>query len=454
MFGNLSEKFQNLFSAFGKNDKISEKNITDAVREVRLALLEADVNYSVASVFVKKVKEKALGETVLKSLKPKQQFIKIVHDELISLMGEEEASLDFLKKEKKPATIMVCGLQGSGKTTTCAKLGNYLKEQNKKVLIAACDLQRPAAIEQLKTMASKVDIEVFALPNEKKPIKVAKAAYKKAFLDENFDVLIIDTAGRLHLDEDLMNELQDLKEEINPSDVLFVANATIGQDAVKTASEFDKKVNITGNILTMLDGNARAGAAISIREVTKKPLLFEGVGEKISDFQIFNPRSMADRILGMGDVINLVRKAEANISDEETAKMEKKIKKASFTYNDYLKQMGMIKKMGSLSGLMKMIPGFSSFGDFDFSDKELKKTEAMILSMTPREREEKDEIVYSRRKRIAKGSGTKIDDVNRLVKGFKRIKQFLKKMPDKGFFKGVMPNMKDIKQQLGGMPWH
>ena len=344
MFGNLTEKFQNLFSAFGKNDKISEKNITDAVREVRLALLEADVNYSVASVFVKKVKEKALGETVLKSLKPKQQFIKIVHDELISLMGEEEASLDFLKKEKKPATIMVCGLQGSGKTTTCAKLGNYLKEQNKKVLIAACDLQRPAAIEQLKTMASKVDIEVFALPNEKKPIKVAKAAYKKAFLDENFDVLIIDTAGRLHLDEDLMNELQDLKEEINPSDVLFVANATIGQDAVKTASEFDKKVNITGNILTMLDGNARAGAAISIREVTKKPLLFEGVGEKISDFQIFNPRSMADRILGMGDVINLVRKAEANISDEETAKMEKKIKKASFTYNDYLKQMGMIKK--------------------------------------------------------------------------------------------------------------
>lgn len=448
MFGILTEKFQNLFSVFGKNNKITENNVLEAVKEARLALLEADVNYSVASAFVKEVKEKALGETVLKSLKPKHQFIKIVHEELVKLMGEGESSLDL---SKKISVIMLCGLQGSGKTTTCAKLANFLVCKNKKVLLAACDLQRPAAVEQLKILASSIEVAVFSLEKEKNPVIVAKKAYQKA-LDENYDVLIIDTAGRLHLDDELMNELKEIKDEINPTDILFVASATTGQDAVNTAFEFDKRVNVTGNILTMLDGNSRAGAAISIRQVTKKPLFFECVGEKISDFQVFNPRSMADRILGMGDVINLVKKAEATISEEETKKLEKKIKKASFTYDDYLIQMNMIKKMGSIKGLMKMIPGISSMGDFEFSEKELKKTEAIILSMTLDERDEKVELDYSRKKRIARGSGTKTDDVNRLVKGFKRLKQFLKKMPNFGK-KGNMPDINEIKDQLGGMLW-
>ena len=451
MFGVLTDKFNHLFSVIGRNNRITESNISDAVREARLALLEADVNYGVASSFVKAVKEKAMGETVLKSLKPKEQFIKIVHDELIKLMGDSEASLNL---SKKPSIIMMCGLQGSGKTTTCAKLAKLLSSQNKKVLIAACDLQRPAAVEQLKVLSKSIDIDLFSIDGEKKPLKVAKGALKKVN-DDSYDVLIVDTAGRLHLDDDLMKELQNIKESINPTDILFVANATTGQDAVNTAAEFDKKVNLTGSILTMLDGNARAGAAISIRQVTQKPLLFEGIGEKVSDFQVFNPQSMADRILGMGDVINLAKKTEAIISEEESIKLEKKIKKASFTYDDYLKQMSMIKKMGSVKGLMKMIPGMSSFGDFDFSDDDLKKTEAIILSMTKDEREEKDEMGYSRRKRISRGSGTKVDDVNRLIKGFKRIKQFLKKMPNMGKkgLKGNMPDMKDIKQQLGGMLW-
>lgn len=444
MFDGLSEKFQQLFSSFGRNNIITESNISDAVREARMALLEADVNYSVASCFVKEVKEKAMGEAVLKSLKPKHQFMKIVHEKLMELMGKDEGKLNL---DSSPSIIMVCGLQGSGKTTTCAKLAHLISLQKKKVLLAACDLQRPAAIDQLKILARPINIDVFSLSEEKKPLKVAKSALKKT-IDENYDVLIIDTAGRLHLDDELMDELQTLKNELNPTDVLFVANATTGQDAVNVAAEFDKKVSITGNILTMLDSNARAGAAISIRQVTKKPLLFEGIGEKISDFQVFNPQSMADRILGMGDIINLVRKAEVAISKEETQKIEKKIKKAAFCYDDYLKQMSMIKKMGSVKGLMKMIPGMSSFGDLEFSEKELNKTESIILSMTKDEREEKVELCYSRRKRLAKGSGTKINDVNHVVKGFKRIKQFLKKMPNMGKNKGIIPNISDIKQQM------
>ncbi len=450
MFG-LTKKFQNLFESFGKNKKITEDNISEAVREVRLALLEADVNYNVASLFIKKVKEKAIGEAVIKSLKPKEQFIKIVHDELISIMGGTEYSM---QGSAKPEIFMLCGLQGSGKTTTCAKLASYLLKDKKKILVAACDLQRPAAVEQLKIACEKIKVDVFSIDGEKKPLVVAKKACQKA-KDEAFDVLIIDTAGRLHIDEALMSELGEIHKEIKPSHTLFVASASTGQDAVKTALEFDKRVGITGTILTMLDGNARAGAAISIREVTGKPLIFEGVGEKIEDFQIFNPESMADRILGMGDVINLVRKAEDAISKEENEKMQEKIQKASFTYSDYLQQMNSIRKMGSIKSLMKMVPGFSSL-DFDFSEDEIKKTEAIILSMTPLEREEKVELQYPRRKRIAKGSGTNIDDVNRLIKGFKRIKQFFKSMPgmQKKGLKGVIPNMKDIKQQFGGTLWH
>jgi signal recognition particle subunit SRP54 len=430
----MFDKFQSLFSSLRGKKTMTEENISDAVREVRLALLDADVNYGVVSQFVKRVKEKALGDQVLKSVTPGQQFTKLVHDELVELMGTEEAPLEL---KGKRTVIMLCGLQGSGKTTTCGKLAHWLQKQKKKVLIAACDLQRPAAVEQLKKVAG--EIPVFCLEGERDPVKVAKRA-----LEQEFDVLIVDTAGRLHVDEELMKELVEMRQVLEPKEVLFVANATTGQDAVKTAAEFDQKVQITGTILTMLDGNARAGAAISIREVTKKPLKFEGVGEKVADFQVFNPRSMADRILGMGDVINLVKKAQENFSEEESLELEKKLKKAAFTYEDYLKQMTMVKRMGSFKSLLKMLPGMGGLDEMEFSDGEFNRMEAVIFSMTPAERQERVELDHSRRKRIAKGSGVPIDDVNRMVKGFKRAKQFFKNMPD----------MKELKKQFEGKKWH
>ncbi len=454
MFNALTEKLKGAISFLGRQKKLTEENISEAVREVRLALLEADVNYSVASHFIKKVKEKAIGEEILKSVTPTQQFIKIVHDELIELMGTEESPL-ILKGG--PAVILLCGLQGSGKTTHAAKLANYIqtKEKGKRVLLAACDLQRPAAIEQLKKLGLDANIDVFSLPGAKNPVAVAKAALEKA-QNEDFQVLIVDTAGRLHIDEELMDELEKLKNLLNPSEVLFVANATLGQDAVKTAAEFDKRVFITGTILSMLDGNARAGAAISIREITKKPLKFEGIGEKISDLQVFNPRSMADRILGMGDIINLVKKAESAFDEEENLRIQKKLKTATFHYSDYMKQMGMVKKMGSFKSLLGMIPGMSSMGDLDFSDQEFNKMEAMILSMTPDEREEREELDISRKKRIAKGSGVHLDDVNRMVKGFKRVKQIFKQMPsmkNRNFLDKV-PNLEQFKKTMGDKKWH
>ena len=422
MFGALTEKFQSLFSGLAGKKKLSEDNIADAVRQVRLALLDADVNYSVASQFVKRVREKALGDEVLKSVKPSEQFIDVVHKELIALMGEEVKEIKF---QRTPTVILLCGLQGSGKTTSCAKLAKLLSE--KRVMVAACDLQRPAAIEQLKRLCLSIDTPVFSIEG-KKPVKVAKEALAQA-KKEAFDVLLIDTAGRLHVDDDLMEELQQIKRVTEPSEVLFVANAATGQDAVKTAQEFDRKVGITGTILTMLDGSARAGAAISICEVTKKPLLFEGVGEKIDDLQPFNPESMADRVLGMGDVINLVRKAKEHMNEDEEKLLEKKIKKASFTYKDYLRQMKMVKKMGSFKNMLKMLPGVgSNIDQIDQSDEEFGRMEAMILSMTPDERDESVDLIPPRRWRIAKGSGATVDDVNRMVKGFKKLKLMMKQM--------------------------
>lgn len=429
MFDALSQKFQGLFSGLVGKKKLTEDNISDAVRQVRLALLDADVNYTVVSSFVKRVKEKALGDAVLKSVTPDQQFIHVVHEELAALMGSEEASLEL---KGYPSIILMCGLQGAGKTTHCAKLAVYLKKKqwNKRPLLAACDLQRPAAIEQLQKLGEKIEVPVFSIEGEKSPLKVAKAALVKA-QKEDFDVLIIDTAGRLHLDSDLMQELKELKETLNPSEVLFVVNATMGQDAVRVASEFNEQIALTGTILTMLDGTARAGAALSIREATQKPLKFEGIGEKIEDFRPFNPSSMADRILGMGDVINLVRKAEEHVDKKESEQLEKKLRKAAFTYEDYLRQSAMMKKMGSFKSLIKMVPGAPDLGELEDSEKEFNRTEAIILSMTPAERDEKVELVPSRRKRIAKGSGTSIDDVNRMIKNFKRLKQFCKDMPRK-----------------------
>jgi signal recognition particle subunit SRP54 len=427
MFNSLTEKFQGLFSSLAGKKKLTEDNIADAVRQVRLALLDADVNYTVASQFVQRVKEKALGDSVTKSVTPDQQFIKVVHDELIELMGAGEALIEC---KGNPTVILLCGLQGSGKTTHAAKLALFLKrkEYHQRPLIAACDLQRPAAVEQLKRLGEQADVPVFSVDGCKDPLTVAKLALEKA-KKEDFNVLIVDTAGRLHLDELLMQELQKMKELLNPHEILFVASSTTGQDAVKTAAEFDKQLSITGTILTMLDSSSRAGAAISIREVTQKPLKFEGIGEKLADIQVFNPRSMADRILGMGDVINLVRKAEEHIDEEESKKLKEKLLKSTFTYNDYLRQMGMMKKMGSFKSLLKMVPGLPDLGDLDVSEKEFGKLEAMILSMNLSERSEVVELVPSRRRRIANGSGTTIDDVNRMVKGFKRVKQFFKDMP-------------------------
>lgn len=437
MFGSLTEKFQNLFSSLSGKKTLTEDNVTDAVRQVRLALLDADVNYTVASSFVKRVKEKALGESVTKSVSPDQQFIKIVHDELASLMGSTETGL-ILKGS--PAVILLCGLQGSGKTTHCAKLAAFLKAQDKdrKILMAACDLQRPAAVEQLKRLGAQAQVSVFSIDGEKDPVKVATLALEKA-RSENYQVLIVDTAGRLHIDEDLMLQLEQIKQKVSPSEILFVANANTGQDAVKTAQEFDRRIEITGTILTMLDGTARAGAAISIREVTQKPLKFEGVGEKITDFQVFNPHSMADRILGMGDVINLVKKAQEHFSEQESKELEKKLRKATFTYDDYLKQMSILKKMGSFKSILKMLPGIPNIDEMNIDDRELKKIEAMILSMTQAEREERVELVPSRRRRIADGSGVKVDDVNKMIKSFKRLKQFFKDMPTlkKQFLNGM-----------------
>ena len=437
MFGALTEKMQSLLSRVAGKKKLTEDNIAEAVSEVRLALLEADVNYGVAKTLIKRIKEKALGDELIKSVTPGQLFIKIVHDELVTLMGGNEATLDL--KKSHPTVIMLCGLQGSGKTTQCAKLAKYLKKQGeiKAPLLAACDLQRPAAVAQLQTLGHQIGVPVFVLQGETDPVKVAKAALAEAKKNGN-DLLIVDTAGRLHIDDELMQQLENIKAVVNPSEILFVANATIGQDAVNTAAEFHKRMAITGSILTMLDGNARGGAAISIREVTGQPLKFEGVGERVDDIQLFHPASMADRILGMGDTINLVRKAQEHINDEEAKNLEKKIRTATFTYSDYLMQIQIVKKMGSLKGLLGMMPGMSSLKDMDFDEKEFFKVEAIIQSMTPMERMEKCELIVPRRKRIAKGSGTSIDDVNKLVKSFKQAKQFFKNMP----------NMKNLEKMM------
>ncbi len=439
MFGSLTEKFSGIFSNFAGKKRLTEENITDAIREVRLALLEADVNYAVVKTFIKRVKLKALGEEVLKSVQPGQQFVKVIHDELAALMGgEEEPSFSL---DQKPAVIMLCGLQGSGKTTHCAKLAKLLQgpKYNKKVLVAACDLQRPAAIQQLKTVCSQINTPVFSEDGEQDPVSVAKNAFARA-KEDGFDVLIVDTAGRLHIEEELMQQLEQIKKHLAPAETLFVVNATMGQDAVKTAAEFNSRVEITGTILTMLDSSTRGGAAISIKEITQKPLKFEGIGEKLDDFQPFNPHSMADRILGMGDTINLVRKAEEFIDKDEAKKLEEKIRKATFTYDDYLKQMQSIKKMGSFSKLLGMIPGMSNLKGLDVSEKEFVKIESIILSMTPLERQEKCELIVGRRKRIAKGSGTSMDEVNKLVKSFKKLKKMFKNMP----------NMKQLEKMMGG----
>lgn len=441
MLGTLTDKMRGLLSKLGRTSKLTEANIAEAVSEVRLALLEADVSYSVAKQLVKQIKEKAVGDALIKSVTPGQQFIKIVHDQLVELMGGTEAVLDL---SAKPTVIMMCGLQGSGKTTQCAKLARYLQKQGecKNILIAACDLQRPAAVHQLCTLGEQINVPVFVVAEERDPVVVAKKALAKA-QQEGFDVLIIDTAGRLHIDEELMSQLEKIKHSVAPQEILLVANATTGQDAVNIATEFNKRIAITGSILTMLDGNTRGGAAISIRQATGKPLKFEGIGEKIDDIQLFNPMSMADRILGMGDTINLVKKAKEHIDDEDAKELEKKIRSATFTYEDYLQQIQMIRKMGSLKSLLGMLPGMGALKELDIQEKEFFNVAAIIQSMTVGERIGKDKLSVPRRKRIAKGSGTSIDAVNKLVKSFEQAKQLFKNMP----------NMKQLEKMMGGSQW-
>jgi len=441
MLNALTDQLQGAFSKLKGKKKLTEENITEAVREVRMALLEADVNYGVTKTLVKRIKEKALGEEVLKSVTPGQQFIDCVHQELVRLMGEGEPRLSL---SGQPAVILVCGLQGSGKTTFCGKLAKWLKSEKgkKKPLLVACDLQRPAAIDQLHTIGKQAEVDVYSEKGMNDPVGVAKNGLQRA-KSEMHDVVIFDTAGRLHIDDALMNQLSTLKEAVKPEEILFVSNATIGQDAVNVAKEFNDRMEMTGTVLTMLDGNTRGGAAISIYEVTGKPLKFEGIGEGVDDLQLFNPQSMADRILGMGDTINLVRKAREHMDEDEAKKLEKKMRKAGFTYLDYLKQIQMVKKMGSLKSLMGMLPGMNKLKELDLDDAHLFKVEAMILSMTGEEREERVELVPSRRRRIARGSGTSMDDVNRLVKSFKQAKQFFKNMP----------NMKQMEKMMGGASW-
>ncbi len=439
MFGSLTDKLTDIFSKVAGKKRLSEDNISEAVREVRLALLDADVNYGVTKNFIKRVKEKTLGESVIKSVSPGQQFIKVIHEELVALMGGGEAVLQL---SAKPAVVMLCGLQGAGKTTHAAKLAKFLSHANyrKKPLLVACDLQRPAAIEQLKALGEQISVPVFSIEDEKNPVTVAKKALQAA-KEGGFDVVILDTAGRLHIDDALMKELEQIKKAAEPHEILFVANAATGQDAVTTADAFNKRMGVTGTILTMLDGDTRAGAAISIQEVTGQPLKFEGIGEKVDDLQLFNAQSMADRILGMGDTINLVKKAKEHISDEEAQALEEKMRKASFTYDDYLKQMQAVRKMGSFKGLMKMMPGASKLPNLDESEKEFMKIEAMILSMTPRERLEKDDLSMGRMKRVARGSGTTLQDINKLKKSFKKSKQFFKNAPNKKMLEKMMGGM-------------
>lgn len=423
MFESLTEKLQGIFASF-RSKELTEKNLIDATRQLRLILLEADVNYTVASKLIHSIKTRTIGIKRVASLSIEEQLAAIVHEELIKIMGETEA---LIETHSFPSIFMLCGLQGSGKTTTSVKLAAYLIKNKirKKPLLLAADLHRLAAIEQLELLAKSQSISVFSQSEAKSPIDVVRngLAYAK---QEGFDLVIIDTAGRQHIDAPLMNELSEIRKISRPSEVFLVVNATLGQEAVKIAAEFDKAVSITGHILTMLDSGAKAGSAISILSVTNKPIKFEGTGERIDDFQIFNPISMADRILGRGDIINLKRQVEAHINEEESAKLEKKLDTASFTFEDYLQQMSWIKKMGSLKKIFSMLPGIPSMKNMELPEKDMERIRAIIYSMNLSERKGREELTPPRRRRIAKGSGTSIEEVNKLIKGFKQIKQFMK----------------------------
>ncbi len=425
-FENLSEKINHAFSKLKNKGKLTELEIKQAMREVKIALLEADVNFKVVKDFISTVTEKAIGEDILSSLTPAQQVIDIVHNELVELMGAKHEKLAV--SSKPPTTIMMCGLQGAGKTTMCGKLGLMLKKQNKKVMLVACDIYRPAAIKQLEVVAGKAGVEFFS-EGQINPVKIVTDALEEAN-KKAIDYVIVDTAGRLHIDETLMQELIDVKKVLKPNEILLTVDAMTGQDAVNVAETFNEKLDITGVVLTKLDGDTRGGAALSIRAVTGKPIKFSGVGEKMEDVEPFHPDRMASRILGMGDVLTLIEKAKDAISEEEALKMQKKLRERGFTLEDYLTQMESMKKMGNMNDIIGMIPGLGGMakGQMNIDEKQMDRTKAIIQSMTRRERLNPDIIKASQRKRIAQGSGTSIQEVNQLLKQFEMAKQMMKKM--------------------------
>lgn len=433
-FDNLADKLQNIFKNLRGKGRLTESDVKAALKEVRMALLEADVNFKVVKQFVKSVEERAIGQDVMQSLTPGQMVIKIVNEEMISLMGSEKTDIA-LKSGSEITVIMMAGLQGAGKTTTTAKLAGKFKLQGKKPLLAACDVYRPAAIEQLQINGEKQGVPVFSMGTGVSPVDIAKAAVEHAKVN-NYNIVILDTAGRLHVDEDMMAELQNIKAAVDVSQTILVVDSMTGQDAVNVAASFNEKIGIDGVILTKLDGDTRGGAALSIKAVTGRPILYVGMGEKLSDLEQFYPDRMASRILGMGDVLSLIEKAEAQIDADKAAEMERKLRKAEFDFNDYLEYMGQIKNMGGLGSIMNMLPGMGLGSkvntadlDMDEAEKNLKRTEAIILSMTMAERRKPDLLNPSRKNRIAKGAGVDISEVNRVVKQFEQMKKMMKQMP-------------------------
>jgi signal recognition particle subunit SRP54 len=441
IFESLAEKLQGTLKKLRGRGKLNEKDVKDALKEVKLALLEADVNYKVVKNFIKKVEERAIGHEVMESLTPGQQVIKIVNDELSNLMGGNKSELNFASEP--PTIIMLVGLQGSGKTTSVAKLARTLKQAGKHPLIVAGDIYRPAAIKQLQVLGERLDVPVFSMGNKKDPADIARAAVSSA-KSQGYDVIIMDTAGRLHIDEKMMNELKLIKNKIKPDEILLVVDAMTGQDAVNVAGNFDNILGINGIIITKLDGDARGGAALSIKSITGKAIKFVGTGEKLDALEVFYPDRMSSRILGMGDVLSLIEKAEASIDIKKAKELEEKLKKNEFTLEDFLEQMNQVRNMGPIDQILGMIPGFNGakkLNDLEINDKQLDHIEALINSMTAEEKRNPEIINGSRRKRIARGSGTTIQEVNRLLKQFKETKKLMKQMNgmQRGFGKKKFP---------------
>ena len=425
-FENLADKLQNIFKNLRGKGKLSEEDVKAALKEVKLALLEADVNFKIVKKFIKDTEARAVGEEVMNSLTPAQMVIKIVNEELVKLMGGEPVELP-LKPADSLTVIMMVGLQGAGKTTTAAKLGGKFKAKGRRVLLAACDVYRPAAIKQLEVNGEKLGLPVFSLGTETAPPEIARAAYEKAKA-EGFNVLIVDTAGRLHIDEQMMEELQKIKETIPVDVTVLTVDAMTGQDAVNVASAFSEKVGIDGIIITKLDGDTRGGAALSIRAVTEKPIYYAGMGEKLSELQEFHPDRMASRILGMGDILSLIEKAESEMDIEKQREAAKNLQKGNFTYDDFLDQMHQMKKLGGLSAIMSMMPGMNGINTDDIDESQMDRVEAIILSMTKAERQNPKLMNPSRKQRIARGSGTDIAEVNRLIKQFEQMQKMMKQM--------------------------